>query len=169
MTTMPTAHYMNIIVSKYPEFIESALMDMLIGPIEYQKNKYQLVLDELTLRLTDRLAWGDKVFQAEQKLATKSDLSKVHRVDLCYQAHYLKRDFKYINTIFVVEYQASTNKTPELLRVMKHLRTHKWMICKLTYFSPLFIKGQGLTHLEPIMHEMNAVHAQLHPNRRIGF
>jgi hypothetical protein len=162
MTTMPTAHYMNIIVSKYPEFIESALMDMLIGPIEYQKNKYQLVLDELTLRLTDRLAWEDKVFEAEQKLAIKSDLSKVHRIDLCYQVHYLKRNFKHINTIFVVEYQVNANKTPELFRVVKHMRTHKWMIRKLTYFSPLFIQGQNLTHLEPIMHEMNAMRLQLH-------
>lgn len=147
---------MDIIAAKYPEFVQSNILDMLVGSTDYQKTKYQQVLNELTYRLSERLIWEHKVFQLEQKLSITPNIATARRIDLCSKVHYLKRNFKYINSIFTIEYTEATNRTPKIFRVARSLNTHRWAILKMEYFAPLSMGNKGLDVAVPIMYAINA-------------
>lgn len=140
---------MNTLTSRYPEFVQNMLLDMLVGTIDYQKTKYQQVLNELTRRLSKKLAWEKKVFQLEQRLAGKADLSSMKRYDMCSQVQCLKHDYKHINTIIILEYKDHTHLDPDVLRVARSLRTYKLIVTKVEY-APSLNNGRHI-RMEPIM------------------
>lgn len=140
---------MNTFTSRYPEFVQSMLLDMLVGTVEYQKTKYQSVLNELTRRLSKKLAWEKKVFQLEQRLVGKADLSAMKRYDMYSQVQCLKHDYKHISTIIILEYKDHTHLEPDVIRVARSLRTYKWIVAKVEYAPSL--NPNDHTRVEPIM------------------
>ena len=48
------------IASRYPEFVLDHLMDMMVGPVSYHKNHFQLVLQELLIKLNPRIQYQKK-------------------------------------------------------------------------------------------------------------
>lgn len=61
---------MNSIITNHPEFVGEHILDMLIGSVGYNKHKFDLVLNELLVRLAPRLRMANKMKEIQMFLET---------------------------------------------------------------------------------------------------
>lgn len=122
---------MNSVFAQYPEFVASGVLDMLVGPQEHHKAKFQAVLKVITKKVRRFMKGRERAFEIERWLNTELVLS-VERTNI---------DTGIINidtsigsrTLFTVEWDDSVLHGPETILV-EYRRGGK--IETYQYFTP---------------------------------
>ena len=134
---------------------------MLVETQTYQKNKFNIVLNELKFKMKDYINWKNMNNNLKQQLNNmqKSILIKYHKVDTYTMSQWFKPNYKiYLNTIYILElYDSYKGIHAEILSVQQSQNYHKnWTIKKLGYLSTRAINHHSnYIYLEPILNDIN--------------
>ncbi len=112
---------------QYPEFAQSLITDMLVGTIQQQRDRFQLILDQLTTKFASKFILEDKVQEIEQHIANiyTCNLPNIIREDLHNgPVKRLKHDCTKTIAILSIKWPTKT-RAPITIRIAIHPITRK--------------------------------------------
>lgn len=111
---------MNSVFAQYPEFVASGVLDMLVGPQEHHKAKFQSVLDVITDKLSRYMKGRERVVEMERWLNAQPAhlLLSVETTNVYTSSKSIfNRFFGSSWTVFVLEWNKSVFHGPQTIFV----------------------------------------------------
>lgn len=135
------------ITSKYPEFVFDQLMDMLAGSQQYHKNHFDLVLQEMLIKLYPRTQYKQKASDLESVLKQFGDDTLLAQTSIKYD---IGHDLIWpgeppIPQVFdtnycTLEYHFTWNKNifygPPAILIVNFRHDHEWEYVVPHFFTP---------------------------------
>lgn len=141
---------MTIVASKYPQFVETLLINMLAVPITLVKTKHSKVCSEMVPLLENKFQQAEKALEVEQWLRTNPAVlhASKHEFDFMpgVPTALLKSD--YSATAYHLVWNTAIASGPSRILVRKCFHRNIWLVEFSTYTNPQAIPREHCSGLE---------------------